>query len=110
MSAEQRVYALQKESAELDNQIDEAIRAAWPCGRRIRWLKNGKTPAVGHVISHGYGARIFVENERTLAKYWIEPYHIQRAGKCWHPHQRQGERGQAYCSDCGEQIEGSLRI
>ena len=83
--------------------------AAWPCGARIRWLKNGKTPAVGHVIGHGYGARIFVENERSLAKYWIEPYHIQRAGACQHRNQRQGERGPAWCSDCGAQIEGGLR-
>ena len=79
MTTARDVYALQAELRLLPNRISEAVRAAWPCGARIRWLKNGKTPAVGHVIGHGYGARIFVENERSLAKYWIEPYHIQQA-------------------------------
>ena len=79
MTTARDVYALQAELRLLQDRLNEAVRAAWPCGARIRWLKNGKTPAVGHVISHGYGARIFVENERSLAKYWIEPYHIQQA-------------------------------
>lgn len=109
MTTARDVYALQAELRLLQDRLNEAVRAAWPCGARIRWLKNGKTPAVGHVIGHGYGARIFVENERSLAKYWIEPYHIQQAGVCQHKNQRQGERGPAWCSDCGAQIEGGLR-
>lgn len=87
MSAEQptiesqliaQVYDLEKSRHELDRAIGHAVRLAWPCGKRVKWMKTGRHAAFGHVMQHD-GGRIFVENEATLAKVWITPYHISRA-------------------------------
>lgn len=75
----ERVTELQREIVGLQDALTAAVASAWPVGKRVRWIKNGKYPQSGNVILHGEGDRLKVRNEITHKALWITVYDIECA-------------------------------
>lgn len=80
VEAVQRVRALETQKNAIEDQLDDAIKEAWPIGSSVQWMKTGRHPAFGEVTHHGYG-RLTVRNADSGKTVQITPYHISRAAQ-----------------------------
>ena len=74
------VRALLMQATEIDRQLSAAVQEAWPVGSSICWIRTGRHPAFGRVLTTAYG-RIKVLNADSGKEVWITPDHIARASE-----------------------------
>lgn len=72
---ERTLLRLADEAARAQEAFLEGFRAKYVSGAFVRWEYGGGVQR-GHVVSQGYGDRLFVRNSDTGADYWIHGHRV----------------------------------
>jgi hypothetical protein len=67
--------------------LDDTMRAEYPIGAPVAWLRRLGNIQRGAVVAHGMNGRVRVMNAKTGAAMWIKAYdiiaaYVAEAGKC----------------------------